>query len=426
MQVRRKIWLIPSFSAVIIIIFVISMTIVFNSSQTVSSEVKLAKQIYLPVIQEVFNISSNIEAIQGVFEKVVMLNDRELLEQTTEFAAKISESIKKLDVYSGYISGIENFRQTFKKYYDISSSLSKDMTYKNLSELSVEIAQASLLRTQLEYQLHELKKMAERGLSERFLKSQQKLNNVTWTVMILIGLLVLISGGGAYIVMRNLSYRMNRMLAFAKEVEFGNYDCTIKENWNDEFSVLSRALNAMATSIKQSTEKLSILANTDSLTEIYNRHALLQRLNEELHAVRRHGYHLCLCMCDIDKFKTVNDTHGHLVGDKVIKAFANCVREGLRIEDIVGRYGGDEFCIILPHTSVENARIAVDRIRQNWSKRDFVNDQNETFSVTGSFGIAEYHPTLGMDEFVKLADEALYQSKEAGRNTVSIISNKRT
>lgn len=420
MQVRRKIWLIPIFSVFIFIMFTISMVIIFHSSKSVSEKVKLVNEIYLPVTLELSSIKSNLNALQGIFKETVLLSDDSVLDQAHIFSDSIKVSINKIKALNGNISGVDHLSELFENYYSISLHLSKQMLTKKLSDLSNEIGQSSVLVNHLESHLVELNSQVKDKFDENFVNSQQDLNQVTWTIMLMIGLLTALLGGGSFIVVKNLSNRMKRLLVFAQEVEKGNYEYNEVENGSDEFSILMGALNSMASSIKNSTEQLSVLANTDSLTGINNRHSLMQRMNEELHSVRRHEYPLCICMCDIDRFKVINDTHGHQVGDKVIAAFSNCVKEGLRIEDVIGRYGGDEFCIILPHTRIDNAKIAVERIRSNWERREFHNDDKQTFRVTGSFGIAEYHPSLSIEELIKAADDALYESKEAGRNRVSL------
>ena len=424
MQVRRKIWLIPTFSAIIFVVFVISMVMVFLSSKSVSERVSSVNDIYLPIAQEVSTISANLNALQDVYEETVLLNDISALDQAQLFADRIKESIENIKVFSIYVGGIGAFDKMFADYYTVATKLSGDLMTKSLSELSIEVTKTATIRNHLELHLVDMQNQVKADFNDSFLQSQQELERVTGIVLVLVGALTALLGGGSYIVVKNLSTRMKQVVTFARDVESGNYDTTIAERSNDEFSVLMGALNSMANSIKESTDKLNVLANTDSLTGIYNRHALLQRLNEELHAVRRHAYPLCICMCDIDNFKVVNDSFGHQVGDEIIESFANCVRDALRTEDIVGRYGGDEFCVILPYTDIEKAKIAVERIRRNWENREFYSDEQVLFQVTGSFGIAEYDPSMSMENLMKESDDALYASKKAGRNRVSIAIRK--
>ncbi|MDH5545442.1 MAG: diguanylate cyclase [Gammaproteobacteria bacterium] len=423
MEVRRKIWLIPTFSALIFVVFIISMLAVFMSSQSVSDRVESLNTIYMPFSQHVSKISANLNGLQDAFEETVLLGDKRALEKAKEYAEEINHSIDEMQVISQHIVGLNTFHQMFHDYNDVAGKLSLDLLDKDMSQLSAQITRTALLRNQLEAYLVNMQEQVKTEFHNTFEESQSELQRVTTLVLILVGLMTALLGGGSFILVRNFSTRLQMVLDFARNVEGGNYEVSLKENWNDEFSILMRALNAMANSIKSSTDKLNVLANTDALTGIYNRHALMLRLNEEFHSVSRHGHKMSVCMCDIDRFKGVNDTHGHHVGDRIISEFANCVRDGLRTEDVVGRYGGDEFFVILPYTDQEKAYIAIERIRKRWESMEFRSDDDKTFKVTGSFGIAQMRPGMTVEDLMQTADNALYTAKSGGRNRVELAGD---
>jgi len=169
---------------------------------------------------------------------------------------------------------------------------------------------------------------------------------------------------------------------------------------------------------RQSREILRI-SQTDALTEIDNRRYLQERLNEAFeHAKRMHESLACL-MCDLDLFKSVNDTHGHQVGDVVLKQLAQILKSEAREIDRVGRYGGEEFMLILPGTSAEAAMRFADRVRNAVAQRTFAFDGGSV-QRTISCGVAGWpHPRISnVDELVRAADDALYVAKETGRNRV--------
>lgn len=165
--------------------------------------------------------------------------------------------------------------------------------------------------------------------------------------------------------------------------------------------------------------RLQKLAALDPLTNIYNRRFGMARLSEEfVRAVRETG-HIGIMMFDIDHFKKVNDTYGHLAGDRVLIQIAKTARAALREGDILMRYGGEEFLAILPAASKENARDIAERMRRMVEETS-VADGDQSIRVTISIGITSY-PELdvtGEQELVKRADEALYVAKETGRNKV--------
>ena len=166
-------------------------------------------------------------------------------------------------------------------------------------------------------------------------------------------------------------------------------------------------------------EKLRELAIRDSLTELYNHRHAMDLLNNEFERVGRYAAGVSLLMLDLDEFKRVNDVHGHPAGDAVLKEMARVLKETLRTVDSVGRYGGEEFVIILPHTSPEEARATGERIRRKVASHVFWVGP-KPLNVTVSVGVASY-PTSTVDSAESLlreADAALYRAKEAGRNRV--------
>jgi len=168
-------------------------------------------------------------------------------------------------------------------------------------------------------------------------------------------------------------------------------------------------------------DRLQKLAALDPLTGIYNRRFGLARLNEEFSRAVRTTGHLGVMMFDIDHFKNVNDTYGHLVGDRVLIQLTKIARAALREGDILMRYGGEEFLVILPVASKENSRDIGERMRRMVEETS-VADGDQVIRVTISIGITSY-PELevtGELDLVKRADEALYLAKESGRNKVVV------
>lgn len=173
---------------------------------------------------------------------------------------------------------------------------------------------------------------------------------------------------------------------------------------------------------KHLIEKLEYLSTTDSLTGLLNRRALIEMLRREMDRASRYGSELSLILCDIDKFKKINDTYGHSAGDKALQIVSETIRNSLRKADIVGRHGGDEFMIIAPETAIEGTKNLAEKIRASIEKIEFQVTEQKKIKFSLSMGVTVFGPTGGdIDTLVTRADNALYASKEAGRNKVSIL-----
>ncbi|MES9958133.1 MAG: GGDEF domain-containing protein [Sedimenticola sp.] len=173
---------------------------------------------------------------------------------------------------------------------------------------------------------------------------------------------------------------------------------------------------------KQVEKKLEHLATHDPLTGLYNRNVLENRIKGEMKRSARYQHPLSVMMIDIDHFKNINDSHGHEAGDDVLRYFAEMLSSSLRVTDYVARYGGEEFIVILPETSLEKARELADRMRIRISRRPIqIGDEVELY-LTVSIGIAAYpEHSQASRGLLKLADEAMYDAKKAGRNQVKIF-----
>lgn len=169
----------------------------------------------------------------------------------------------------------------------------------------------------------------------------------------------------------------------------------------------------MELKIEEQNNELLKIVNIDYLTKIFNRKALYEKLEFEIASLNRYKDDLSVLMIDIDYFKTINDVHGHLVGDSVLKQVAEIIKSNLRETDIVGRYGGEEFLIILPRTNMEQGFIVAERIRKSIQDTDFLNKIKATISG----GLKGYNGEL-MNELLNEADKCLYIAKNNGRNNI--------
>jgi len=161
-------------------------------------------------------------------------------------------------------------------------------------------------------------------------------------------------------------------------------------------------------------------ANSDPLTGIYNRSKLNLLLTHEVQEAYQGENTFSLLFIDLDHFKLINDHYGHQKGDQILVDLTTIIRNALRNSDIFGRWGGEEFLIILPSTDAASAFLIAEKLRHCIQDHDFVLEDSLTISI----GISEYDPIKSIDEMIAAADEAMYQAKEHGRNKTVIYDKK--
>jgi diguanylate cyclase (GGDEF)-like protein len=202
-----------------------------------------------------------------------------------------------------------------------------------------------------------------------------------------------------------------------KPIEFSELGARVKSMLR--IKRLQEELEQKTNELAEANQQLLRVSQTDGLTSLANRRHIEERLNEMFGHSLRLNEPLSCVMCDIDKFKVVNDTHGHQAGDAVLRQFAKILKTEAREIDRIGRYGGEEFLLLLPGTVLDAAVTFAERVRKAVEEHTFTFDGG-SLKRTASFGVAGWpHPAIGHSEtLVKMADDALYVAKETGRNKV--------
>jgi diguanylate cyclase (GGDEF)-like protein/PAS domain S-box-containing protein len=201
--------------------------------------------------------------------------------------------------------------------------------------------------------------------------------------------------------------------------------CSAKAKFNEDGDIewIDGVMDDI-TERKSTEEKLLYEAIHDSLTGLFNRRYFMEQLGLAFNSARRYGHPLSFCLCDLDEFKSINDTYGHRTGDEVIAAFGKLMRKELRSQDMGGRYGGDEFCIFFPHVSATEAVIGAERIRNRFQEMVFGEKEGTPFSTSATFGIAElFDHDENEKDMLESADLALYKAKQQGRACVVVIND---
>lgn len=210
-----------------------------------------------------------------------------------------------------------------------------------------------------------------------------------------------------------------QILNYAKNGQPLWLDINIVPIFNEEkelayFAAIERDL----TEHKMLQSRLEVLASTDGLTGLPNRQAIMTKASKEFSRARRYNRPLSLVMIDIDHFKSINDQHGHAVGDQVLNSVGTTCQSALRGSDVLGRIGGEEFVLLLPDTPQGNAQHVAERMRKYLAETPIdINDK--TLWITASFGVATLQENdTSLERMLERADEAMYAAKHGGRNQV--------
>ena len=213
--------------------------------------------------------------------------------------------------------------------------------------------------------------------------------------------------------------RLLPIVRAAERIAAGDRGTTLEPNDHDPFGRLIGAVNGLARALAETHDAASV----DRLTGVANRQTLLAELFSEVERATRYDRPLSVAFVDIDHFKQVNDTYGHRSGDVVLRDVAQTVRTNLRATDMIGRYGGEEFMLLLTETGVDEAAVLAEKLRNLVQGRRFAVEGNPALSVTVSIGIAGGHgQQLRTDALVRDADAAMYSAKSLGRNQTYVFA----
>jgi diguanylate cyclase (GGDEF)-like protein len=206
---------------------------------------------------------------------------------------------------------------------------------------------------------------------------------------------------------------------FGSLILFGD-DFTSEQRENASWLV-GHAVIALSNAQRHRTVEQQALV--DGLTGLANRRLCTAALEKELARAQRFGEPLALVLTDIDDFKRINDRWGHPTGDQVLKMFATTLRSSVREIDLAGRWGGEEFALLLPGTGLQGGRELAERVRRKLVRKKFFSPDGERIRITASFGVAAFPEATSQDQLVAASDEALYDAKRSGKNRVAIATS---
>jgi len=227
---------------------------------------------------------------------------------------------------------------------------------------------------------------------------------------------LLLGAIAATLLIRSIMRPLNRAVGHFKDIAQGNMDEIIAVSGRDELGQVLGELSTMQEKLKVVIGELDHLASTDKLTGSWNRRRLEEAARSEMDRLKRYDHPLCLMVFDIDFFKKINDCYGHNAGDQVLVELAAKIRSSLRTSDSLTRWGGEEFVVLCPNTTLSTASLLAERLRNKIAGAHFP----EVEHVTVSVGVAECVSGESWEQWFKRADEALYRAKTGGRNQVQV------
>jgi len=233
-----------------------------------------------------------------------------------------------------------------------------------------------------------------------------------------LGACTIVLGLVAGLLVNDILRHLADAVGHARRIASGDLGKVIEVKRFDEPGQLLAALETMRSELKDQQDALERLATTDTLTGLPNRRRLEEACQIQMARVKRHGERLSVVIIDVDKFKSVNDTHGHQVGDQVLQNVAYVLSETVRESDFVGRWGGEEFMVLCPATKLADACTVAEKLRAAVAAHDFP----VVGQKTASFGVAELAAGEALEHAVERADTALYRAKENGRNRVEVAA----
>ena len=272
--------------------------------------------------------------------------------------------------------------------------------------------------------------ISEQDVDEAF-ASVENLKQTYIIIIIIITVLVLLT---AIIISKNITLPIGLLTRELERLGEGNENSLIKNiQSNDEIGYFARTFERMSTrlnkalnDIQQKNKQLEELSVRDGLTGLINHRHYKELMEMEFNRSYRYKTPLCCIMLDIDYFKSINDTYGHLFGDVVLHGVAAVIKQACRISDIKARYGGEEFIVLLPNTDMQQAQVVAEKLFEMIKSESYSDSKNQT-SITVSIGISFFHEQLKTySDMIDEADQAMYQAKNSGRNRICVFGEKET
>lgn len=311
------------------------------------------------------------------------------------------ESIQAVRGYFKDENGLYTIQKPSNKEYALQILLSDE--YKNL-------------KSDLRENVNETFKYIDRSLLAYILKLQKEESDAYEFILYVSGILLIVIVVSYFNFRRDIVKPLDQLNYWIKQMKANELEIKQVSFPKDEIGVVMNSFYKMADTIRKDMEELERLSTTDPLTKLKNRVTLDKSLEQAFYSFKRYETDCSIIIMDIDYFKSVNDTYGHNIGDMVLKEIALILKTEVRLTDVLGRWGGEEFLIICNNTKLEGATLLAEKLRRKIEAYDF----KKVGKKTASFGVSSIDKNMIIEEVLDKADKALYAAKENGRNQVVV------
>lgn len=417
LSILKKFLLAPLVGIVLVLPFYM---FIFLNISDMKKSVESANTVLIPIYEMSGENILLLENIVNEINGATIAKEVSWIEESAKNADKIREN---LNTYKGeeFQIILKAFNEYYEKVKEISIKIIKnDHNYKGIEQETKSLIQK---HKKVDYLFKNLKENTKKEIEKNFNSLYENTDYIITKANQIFFIWVIASGAIILLVYLDLRFRIKEIVESSKEIAKGDVDfekrlCSVSY---DELGQIVRSINVFINKLHKNHEELSMakkeldeLYIMDRLTSVYNRIKMDEIIETALKKQKRYKESFSVILLDIDHFKNVNDTHGHLMGDLILKEFASILKENIRETDFVGRWGGEEFIIVCPKTDKEGAV----RLAQNLR----VKIENSLFATqnkkTASFGVAECQASDNITSIIDNADKALYKAKKSGRNRV--------
>lgn len=422
------------FITIIILVIIVSSLFYIKEIRKNAIEIKEYQKNKYLMFEKIYEFKNNIDTLSKLAKEYVYTKDSSLKKRYDEVLSKNINSSRTIEkFYTIMLKKMRNLSHTKDEYDKIKESIKfikklLDMEQNSFKQIEINHQKAIAILFSKDYLETKEKTIA---LIESFILSLENrtasklelfYNNVDSLYkklyfLIFLGLIIFIlTFWLIYKKILNPIDGLTKNIILFKENKKDSFDF---KYYNDEIGFLINNFFEMKQTIDKNIEKLQYNASYDFLTKIFNRKTYFEISEEIFELSKRQNEPFSILLIDIDHFKRINDTYGHLIGDEVLKFVSSNISKLLRKSDILGRYGGEEFIVTLPNTKLDNAKTIAEKINKYIYDNHYV---NETYNLqlSVSVGIAQIKKETNLTDLIHKADEALYKAKNSGRNRVVV------